>query len=104
MSTPPSGLRDDDDIFGDAEPRVSVEIDRDDDSQSIPGEADGRRPFTESDRIGRNGDPYASTYSSAEDLSGSSEPEPVQGVTHPTRRGSSARFLTDVIVDMGLTS
>jgi len=26
------------------------------------------------------------------------------GVTSPTRRGSSARFLTDVIVDMGLTS
>ncbi len=26
------------------------------------------------------------------------------GVTHPSRRGSSARFLTDVIVDMGLTT
>ncbi|MFZ1925097.1 MAG: ATPase, T2SS/T4P/T4SS family, partial [Solirubrobacteraceae bacterium] len=30
------------------------------------------------------------------------EPEPVAGVTSPSRRGSSGRFLTDVIVDMGL--
>jgi len=31
-------------------------------------------------------------------------PEAPQGVTRPTRRGSSSRFLTDVIVDMGLAS
>ena len=29
-------------------------------------------------------------------------PEPIAGVTSPSRRGSSGRFLTDVIVDMGL--
>ncbi len=29
-------------------------------------------------------------------------PEPIAGVTGPSRRGSSGRFLTDVIVDMGL--
>ena len=44
MSTPPSGLRDENDIFGEAEPRVSVEIDRDEHTPPIPGEADGR-PF-----------------------------------------------------------
>ncbi len=42
MSTPPNGLRNENDIFGEAEPRVSVEIDRDDPSRDMPGEADGR--------------------------------------------------------------
>ncbi len=42
MSTPPNGLRDENDIFGEAEPRVSVEIDRDGPSRDMPGEADGR--------------------------------------------------------------
>ena len=82
MSTPPNGLRDENDIFGDAEPRVSVEVDRDE--HTVPqGEADGR-PFVSAQET----DPYA--------------PEAVAGVTSPSRRGSSARFLTDVIVDMGL--
>ena len=32
------------------------------------------------------------------------EPEGRQGITSPSRRGSSSRFLTDVIVDMGLVA
>src|SRR5271165_5260339 len=32
------------------------------------------------------------------------DPDHWSGLTHPSRRGSSSRFLTDVIVDMGLAS
>ncbi|MFZ1925124.1 MAG: hypothetical protein WAU42_03170, partial [Solirubrobacteraceae bacterium] len=47
MSTPSNGLRDENDIFGEAEPRVSVEVDRDDPTRDdptrdMPGETDGR--------------------------------------------------------------
>src|SRR5580704_93152 len=78
MSTPPNGLRDEHGIFGDSEPRVSVEVER--------AEADA--PGQE--RLLDSREPQA--------------PEPTQGVTNPSRRGSSSRFLTDVICDMGLVS
>jgi type IV pilus assembly protein PilB len=105
MSTPPSGLRDEGSIFGDAEPQVSVEVDRDEHSPTIPGEADGR-PFNAGVGTVPDGgeDPYASPPTSpASDLY-APPPEAPKGVTHPTRRGSSSRFLTDVIVEMGLSS
>jgi type IV pilus assembly protein PilB len=76
MSTPPSGLRDDGDVFGGATPQVSVE-ERHRGDPGIPEEsfADSTDPLT---------------------------PESPPGVTHSSRRGSSSRFLTDVIVEMGL--
>lgn len=104
MSTPPRGLRDEDDIFGEAEPQVSVEIDRDDYTQDGPGDADGRSFVDEALGIPAAEDPYAPTYDAVEDPRDPDAPEPVQGVTHPTRRGSSTRFLTDVIVEMGFAS
>jgi type IV pilus assembly protein PilB len=109
MSTPPNGLRDENDIFGGAEPRVSVEIDRDEQTSPVPGEADGS-PFAPSASAAHTGerDSYTHSFGATQE----SEPhvaepdsyasEPVAGVTSPSRRGSSARFLTDVIVDMGL--
>jgi type IV pilus assembly protein PilB len=104
MSTPPNGLRDENDIFGEAEPRVSVEIDRDERTPPIPGEADGR-PFAPTASSANPGeqDAYAPAFGSTrEPESDPYAPEPVAGVTSPSRRGSSARFLTDVICDMGL--
>lgn len=98
MSTPPNGLRDENDIFGEAEPRVSVEIDRHEPSGDMPGDAD-RRPGI--DKTG-GVDPYVSDYSSGVEQTNREEPEEIAGVTSPSRRGSSARFLTDVIADMGL--
>src|ERR1700729_689406 len=102
MSTPPNGLRDENDIFGEAEPRVSVEIDRDDPSRDMPGEADGRPLAGGGDA--RNlgaGSQYVSSNADVEQADRDG-PEPIAGVTSPSRRGSSGRFLTDVIVDMGL--
>jgi type IV pilus assembly protein PilB len=76
MSTPSSGLRDDDGLFGDSTPQVSVE-------ERHAGDPDlSEESFVDS------GDPPT--------------PEALPGVTHPSRRGSSSRFLTDVIVEMGL--
>jgi type IV pilus assembly protein PilB len=104
MKTPSNGLRDEDSFFGDAEPRVSVEVDREENGPDVPGEADGR-PFDPGadTALGGGEDPYAS--SSRSPLGGEPDPperEVAQGVTQPTRRGSSSRFLTDVIVEMGL--
>ncbi len=101
MSTPPNGLRDENDIFGDAEPRVSVEIDRDELSRDMPGGVDGGPLTGGADRTGVE-DPYVSNYASGVEQTDRDGPEPVAGVTSPSRRGSSGRFLTDVIVDMGL--
>jgi type IV pilus assembly protein PilB len=102
MSTPPNGLRDETDIFGEAEPSVSVEIDRDEPSRGVPGDVDGRRPTGGVDATGVGpGDPYVSNYGSGIERP-DDQPEPIVGVTSPSRRGSSTRFLTDVIVDMGL--
>jgi type IV pilus assembly protein PilB len=104
MSTPPNGLRDENDIFGEAGPTVSVEIEHDKQTPTTPGEADGRplAPSPSSTRAGER-DPYEPSFGSSQEHE--SDPyasEPVAGVTSPSRRGSSARFLTDVIVDMGL--
>jgi type IV pilus assembly protein PilB len=92
VSAPPGGLRDD--LFPEGgEPRVSVEVNRDQDERS-------------------NADTGVSSYGSA----GHGAPDPgpapdseprgetVAGVTQPSRRGSSSRFLTDVIVDMALAT
>ncbi len=104
MSTPPNGLRDENDIFGEAEPRVSVEIDRDERTPPTPGESDGR-PFAPAASSAHPGGQDGFTPA----LGFTQEPEPdlytpeqIPGVTSPSRRGSSGRFLTDVIVDMGL--
>jgi type IV pilus assembly protein PilB len=123
MSKPSSGLRDEDStssspprdedsIFGDDEPQVSVEVERDEHSPNLPGEADGR-PFNASADPPRSadlprsddGNPYAQMYESpdaGDEDSGAAESP--KGVTHPSRPGSSSRFLTDVIVEMGLAS
>ncbi|MFZ2114272.1 MAG: ATPase, T2SS/T4P/T4SS family [Solirubrobacteraceae bacterium] len=101
MSTPPNGLRDENHIFGEAEPRVSVEIDRDEPSRDMPGDADGR-PLTGGVDRTDVGDPYVSNYGSDVEQPDRDGPEEIAGVTSPSRRGSSARFLTDVICDMGL--
>src|SRR6185312_14020147 len=76
MSIPPSGLRDEDGIFGDAFPEVSIE-------QRYASDPDiSQESFTDStDQLA---------------------PDTPPGVTHPSSRGSSSRFLTDVIVEMGL--
>jgi type IV pilus assembly protein PilB len=100
MSTPPSGLRDEEGIFGDADPQVSVE-EREQPGPGLPGEAHGGYPGQESEGS------YGSTASSyATPEMGPQEPddapESLPGVTRPSRRGSSSRFLTDVIVEMGL--
>jgi type IV pilus assembly protein PilB len=102
MSTPPNGLRDEHDIFGEAEPRVSVEVDRDDPSRGMSGDADGRPHMGGVDTTGTGvRDPDVSSYGSGVEQADRDGPEPVAGVTSPSRRGSSGRFLTDVIVDMG---
>jgi type IV pilus assembly protein PilB len=49
-------------------------------------------------------DPYASTGEDEGDASRSTSAEGYNGITKPSRRGSSQRFLTDVIVDMSLAS
>ncbi len=103
MSSPPNGLRDENDIFGEAEPRVSVEIDRDEPIRDTPGDADGR-PLAggvDAKSVGV-GDPYVSNHGSNVEQPDRDGPEQIAGVTSPSRRGSSGRFLTDVIVDMGL--
>ncbi len=103
MSTPPNGLRDENDIFGEAEPRVSVEIDRDEPASDMPGDADGRPLTVGVDRTGTGvGDAYVSNHGSDVEQVDRDGPEPIAGVTSPSRRGSSGRFLTDVIVDMAL--
>jgi type IV pilus assembly protein PilB len=83
--------------LGDREPQVEIETGRDPLAAEVPGEADGR--------------PLARTPSTAEarvpDTTGSDTDDPgadeaPRGVTSPTRRGSSSRFLTDVIIEMEL--
>jgi type IV pilus assembly protein PilB len=106
MSIPPSGLREEGSVFGDTDPQVSIEIERDEDRLNIPGEADGR-PFDPGAdlTVGDGANPYAppSEKVTASDFHTQS-PDAPKGVTHPTRRGSSSRFLTDVIVEMELAS
>jgi type IV pilus assembly protein PilB len=102
MSTPSSGLRDEDGILGDSEPQVSVEVERDEYGDGGPDDAGARasgpgrelrddvNSYAPSGGSVAAGDPHAPS------------PEPLKGVTQPSRRGSSSRFLTDVIVEMGL--
>jgi type IV pilus assembly protein PilB len=49
-----------------------------------------------------DGDPYAETGSASAERRAPAED--YSGITKPSQRGSSQRFLTDVIVDMGLAS
>ncbi len=78
MSTPPSGLPEDDLFFDRGESRVDVQVTREESEHP-------REPGPP-----REPDPPAG--------------ESVAGVTQPSRRGSSSRFLTDVIVDMALAT
>jgi type IV pilus assembly protein PilB len=106
MSAPSRGLRDEDSILGDAGPQVSVEVERDEHSHDLPDEAGVRASSPSGDRaLGDGGDPYAPAEGSAAGGDPHApSPEPLKGVTQPSRRGSSSRFLTDVIVEMNLTS
>ena len=105
MSTPPDGLREESGFFGEDEPDVDVEVERDAERPGDDEDADG--PFDRGSGMAPEdgGDSYGapSRGFSDGDLEDSSPP-PLGGVTEPTRRGSSSRFLTDVIVEMGLAS
>ncbi len=90
MSIPSAGRHGDEDPLGRVEPRVSVEIEHPEPDLGVPGEGDGRAPH-------EGGQPARAAESDAQ----ASRDSP-NGVTSPSRRGSSSRFLTDVIVDMGL--
>jgi type IV pilus assembly protein PilB len=106
MTTPSSGLSDPDDLFGDAGPQVSVDLDRDEHDPSTPDETIGG-PLSASAGItvGGGEDPYATLLEGSAGADPYEQsPDAPQGVTHPTRRGSSSRFLTDVIVEIGLAS
>jgi type IV pilus assembly protein PilB len=105
MSTRSRGLPDEDSSFGDSEPRVSVEVDHDEDTPAVPREADGR-PFDPGVEPARGGgSPHTPDHEPTDRGDGDiPAPEAPKGVTHPTRRGSSSRFLTDVIVEMGLAT
>jgi type IV pilus assembly protein PilB len=84
MSLPPSGLRDEPGVFDlDGSRAVDVELTRE------PPD-----PDAELHGLSPSGEPAGGSDSPTPDL--------LPGVTHPSRRGSSSRFLTDVIVDMGL--
>ncbi len=83
--------------LGDREPQVEIEIDRDPLAEAAPGEADGR-PLAEEPAHRNTGNAAQSAPGEANDA----PDDAFTGVTHPTRRGSSSRFLTDVIIEMGL--
>jgi type IV pilus assembly protein PilB len=117
MKTPSSGLRDEDSVLDDHEPTVSVGVE--DDTRepevsvevahdpSIPGEGDGLSFSSGGGRARDAGeDSVSSVYEpvSQQGDDDRSVAEAPRGVTQPSRRGSSSRFLTDVIVDMGLAS
>jgi type IV pilus assembly protein PilB len=85
-----------DDLAG-REPRIEIENDRDPLAEAAPGEADGRA-------IAEGSPPPAADQPKQEAASGAgdAQDDAFRGVTHPTRRGSSSRFLTDVIIEMGI--
>ncbi len=93
MSTTPGGLRDDDLFPEGDEPRVSVEVNRDQGERSNPDV--GASPYGSSGQGARDPGPAPD---------GEGRGEAVAGVTQPSRRGSSSRFLTDVIADMALAT
>ncbi len=105
MSAPFSELRDEDGVFGDGEPQVSVEVNREQHSSDQPEQGGDLSFGGVGGGLRENGDPYASSSSvPTQGESGTPGPEPSKGVTQPSRRGSSSRFLTDVIAEMGLAS
>jgi type IV pilus assembly protein PilB len=48
--------------------------------------------------------PVASASSAADEIAAAPTPDQMNGITKPTRKGSSGGFLTDVIVEMGLAT
>jgi type IV pilus assembly protein PilB len=70
----------------------------------------GADPSIELDGASEEPEDYRGAGSGWASQAAAAEPAPVEGepgwtgITRPSRRGSSARFLTDVIVDMGLAS
>ncbi len=106
MSTPFQGLRDEDGVFGDGEPQVSVEVNREQRNLEEPEQAADRSYGGGGETLGASGDHDVSSpvESFADSESGAPGLEPPKGVTQPSRRGSSSRFLTDVIAEMGLAS
>jgi type IV pilus assembly protein PilB len=109
MSAPSNELRDEHPLEG-PDPQVSVEIDRSREP-SPPGETDPRSPprgdaQSHPQTAGGASMPEEGTAdTSSPSADGeTSDPQALPGVTLPSRRGSSSRFLTDVIVDMGLAS
>ena len=79
------------DLMSGRQPEVSVQIER-------PAE---KLPPTEGERHSP-GDAAATVPN--EPTASTDDSDALPGVTQPTRRGSSSRFLTDVIVDMDLAS
>jgi type IV pilus assembly protein PilB len=90
MSTPESADRD-----------VRVELDR---SQEPPSFAPGGEPSIEPSFAPHDPGAPSAPERSSEVSGGERDPEAPTGVTRPSRRGSSSRFLTDVIVDMGFAT
>ncbi len=90
-------------LGGDASPESYLELDE-------PIAAHSEERYEADDGLGRASpelleEPVADTPAGGE--TGPRAPagdEALPGITRPSRRGSSARFLTDVIVDMGLVS
>jgi type IV pilus assembly protein PilB len=85
------------------EPDVSVE-------PEVVVDAGEPQPLTDVDPVGQSVDldqafdPMPPEPSGALQAVGEPESEDFTGIIRPSRRGSSPRFLTDVIVDMGLAS
>jgi type IV pilus assembly protein PilB len=92
-------VRADRDLLEGREPEVSVEIER----PSEPTSPAGSPPAGAEGSPGAGGGGAAMTDAPRSD-GPPRDAETPQGVTPPSRRGSSSRFLTDVIVDMGLAS
>ncbi|HEY8303476.1 MAG TPA: ATPase, T2SS/T4P/T4SS family [Solirubrobacteraceae bacterium] len=109
MSRHRSELRDEDPFLGFDERSVEVEVDREEAERERAGEGGSSRSGQEVDRAGDGGagGPASPPSDGGEASSGEVDRragETVAGVTAPSRRGSSSRFLTDVIVEMGLAS
>ncbi len=81
----------------DREPQVEIEMERDPLADEAPGEADGRPLARSPSDVNARAQDGAGSGSEGSGADGA-----VRGVTSPTRRGSSSRFLTDVIIEMGL--
>src|ERR1700719_361738 len=83
---------------------IRVDPDREVDLATDPDvELDGERHVVELDETVEPR-PVELVSDSAADPAGVPAPGEFTGITKPSRRGSSPRFLTDVIVDLGLAS